>query len=240
MKLYEKYAPYFALLTPKEKYAKEANYYRKLLSGCKTVLELGSGGGHNAYHLKKHFNMTLVDISPKMLKSSKQINPKCEHIVGDIRYLNLVRKFDAVFIHDAIAHINNKADLRKVIQTAYKHCDINGTLLICPDFIAENFVADIYSGGSDDASGQGIRYLEWRWKPSPKSSKTENIYYVDMIYAIKDKRGVLKIDHERFNNGLFARKFWLSLLRREGFTPTALKDQPTISNRELFIAKRSQ
>ena len=39
------------------------------------VLELGSGGGHNAVHLRERFTMTLVDISDEMLAVSRP-NPE--------------------------------------------------------------------------------------------------------------------------------------------------------------------
>jgi SAM-dependent methyltransferase len=35
------------------------------------VLELGSGGGHNAFHLKRSFALTLVDLSEEMLAVSR-------------------------------------------------------------------------------------------------------------------------------------------------------------------------
>ncbi|MHC4615594.1 MAG: class I SAM-dependent methyltransferase, partial [Planctomycetota bacterium] len=53
------------------------------------VLELGSGGGNNASHLKKWFDMTLVDLSPHMLEVSRALNPECSHQQGDMRTVRL-------------------------------------------------------------------------------------------------------------------------------------------------------
>jgi ubiquinone/menaquinone biosynthesis C-methylase UbiE len=69
-----------------------------------SVLELGSGGGNNAFHYKhwvpnvKHWvpNVTLTDPSPGMLALSRTINAECEHVGGDMRTLRLGRAFDAV------------------------------------------------------------------------------------------------------------------------------------------------
>ncbi len=58
------------------------------------VLELGSGGGHNAVHLKAHFALTLVDLCEQMLEVSRVLNPECEHHQGDMRTLLLDRSFD--------------------------------------------------------------------------------------------------------------------------------------------------
>jgi hypothetical protein len=38
------------------------------------VLELGSGGGHNAVHLKARYAMTLVELSEEMLAVSRRLN----------------------------------------------------------------------------------------------------------------------------------------------------------------------
>jgi SAM-dependent methyltransferase len=46
------------------------------------VLELGSGGGNNASHLKARFEMVVVEPSPAMLAVSRALNPECEHEHG--------------------------------------------------------------------------------------------------------------------------------------------------------------
>jgi SAM-dependent methyltransferase len=127
MKLYTSMASWFYLLTPPEEYAEEVGIYLPLLKDPAsprrtTLLELGAGGGNNASHLKKHFTMTLTDISPQMLAMSRKLNPECEHILGDMRSLRLGRTFDAVFIHDAIDYMTTEQDLGAAIATAFVHC----------------------------------------------------------------------------------------------------------------------
>lgn len=41
------------------------------------MLELGSGGGNNASHLKRHAAMTLVEPAPGMRTVSAALNPDC-------------------------------------------------------------------------------------------------------------------------------------------------------------------
>src|SRR5205085_10089003 len=113
------------------------------------VLELGSGGGNTASHLKKHFSMTLVDRAPGMLAASKTLNPECEHIAGDMRTARLGRTFDAVFIHDAIMYMLTEADLRSALQTARVHCAPGGAALFVPDWMKETFAPRTGHGGHD-------------------------------------------------------------------------------------------
>jgi len=93
-KLYGELSSWFHLLSDPADYAEEAEFARGLMvESCsappETLLELGSGGGNNASHLKAHFKLMLVDLSPGMLDLSRTINPDCEHIQGDMKTIRL-------------------------------------------------------------------------------------------------------------------------------------------------------
>ena len=118
-KLYGELASWFHLLSWPADYAEEAGFARSLLVERNsphplTLLELGSGGGNNASHLKAHFKITLTDLSQGMLDLSRKLNPECEHLQGDMRSLRLGRVFDAVFIHDAIMYMTTE-DRKSVV-----------------------------------------------------------------------------------------------------------------------------
>src|SRR3712207_3840541 len=70
-RFYEELAAWWPLISPPEDYVEEAAMIARLLDGAAApvheVLELGSGGGHNAVHLTARFDMTLVDLSAEML-----------------------------------------------------------------------------------------------------------------------------------------------------------------------------
>ena len=123
-KLYTDLASWFHLLTSPSEYAEDASYAALAIQKAasipiKTVLELGSGGGNNASHLKANFQMTLSDLSPAMLDLSRTINPECEHVQGDMRTLRLGRVFDAIFVEDAVMYLTSEADLQAMLETAY-------------------------------------------------------------------------------------------------------------------------
>ncbi|NLF18164.1 MAG: class I SAM-dependent methyltransferase [Lentisphaerae bacterium] len=90
LRLYHDLADWYPLLTPVDDYIEEAAFYRRLFeTHCqgppRTLLDLGSGGGHNAAHLKSTFACTLVDIAPAMLTLSRRLNPNCEHMAYLLR-----------------------------------------------------------------------------------------------------------------------------------------------------------
>src|ERR671910_1417931 len=125
-KMYGELAGWWPLLSAPAAYAEEAEIFRRLLATAgdrapETVLELGSGGGNNASHLKASFRLTLVDLSAGMLEVSRELNPGCEHVQGDMRTVRLGRVFDAVFVHDAVMYMTTAEDLRQAVETAFVH-----------------------------------------------------------------------------------------------------------------------
>jgi SAM-dependent methyltransferase len=220
-RLYTDLASWFHLLTAPEDYAEGAASYRAALTGAcdsppRTLLELGSGGGNNASHLKAHFTMTLVDLSPEMLDLSRTINPGCEHLVGDMRDVRLGRVFDAVLIEDAIVYMTTADDLARAIETAFVHCRRGGAALFCPDDTRESFRPTTEHGGHDSGD-YGLRYLEWVWASDP----TDTTRLKDMTYLLREGDDVRCL-YDRHVVGLFARDEWLRLISEVGFEARAL------------------
>lgn len=176
------------------------------------MLELGSGGGNNASYLKKHFQMTLVDLSPGMLAVSRRLNPECEHIEGDMRTVRLGRQFDAVFVQDAICYMTTEADLASALRTAYEHCKPGGVSLFAPDHTVENFRPSTDHGGHDVGS-RSMRYLEWTWDPDP----SDCTYQYLLIYALRKGNNPVECIPDQHVCGLFSHDRWLALMREVGF-----------------------
>lgn len=220
--LYDELAAWWPLMSPPEEYVEEAAFYQQTLmdaagSPPRTVLELGSGGGNNASHLKARFAMTLVDPSPGMLRVSRALNPECEHVQGDMRTVRLGRQFDAVFVHDAVCYMTTEADLRRAMETAFVHCRPGGVALFCPDHVRENFAGGTEHGG-EDGEGRGMRYMMWTWDPDP----ADGTYTVDFAYLLREADGSVRVEHDRHVEGLFSRADWLRLLAEVGFEPRAV------------------
>jgi SAM-dependent methyltransferase len=218
-RLYSDLASWFHLLTAPEDYAEEAAFFTRLLreaaSGpMKTVLELGSGGGNNASHMKADFDLTLTDISPEMLALSRTINPELEHIKGDMRTLRLGREFDAVFVHDAVSYITNEVDLAGAMETAVLHTRHGGVVLFAPDHLKENFNPPYTShGGHDGPGGRGLRYVEWTWDPDPG----DTTHITEFAYLLRDVDGTTRVEKDRHMHGVFPRDTWLRLLAEAGY-----------------------
>jgi SAM-dependent methyltransferase len=237
MRMYSELARWWPLLSPPSHYVEEAAFMIEQFQAAKrvpieTMLELGSGGGSNAFHFKQHFRMTLTDISPEMLEQSRIYNPECEHLQGDMRSLRLNRQFDAVFIHDAVCYLTTEHDLRAAMQTAAAHCRPNGVLLIAPDCVRETFQPMTDHHGEDGEDGSGMRFLEWVWDPDPADS----VYNVSYAFLLRSADGSVHADEEHNLHGLFGRQEWLDWLRQAGFEARAVHDP---WNRDIFVGLRN-
>lgn len=236
--LYTDLADWWQVISPTSDYADEAAFFRALFndSGVHTLLELGAGGGNVAFYLKRDFEMTLTDLSPAMQAMSKKQNPDCEHIVGDMRTLDLGRTFDGVLIHDAIMYMLTEHDLAQAFATAARHLKKGGILVIAPDCTRETFQVGAVLEGHD-AGDRAVQYVQWISDPDP----TDTIFNYDFVIGLKEA-GELKAVVDRQQCGLFPRQTWLDLMNGAGFDAKAVLDPSTAGESteriEIFVGYR--
>lgn len=214
-RLYGELAEWFHALTHPDDYEEEAAFFRGVFEEhtrpVRTVLELGSGGGNNACHLKAHYEMTLTDSSEHMLAQSLKLNPECRHVQGDMRTLRLGQTFDAVFVHDAVAYMTIETDLRAAMTTAFVHLESEGIALFVPDDTTETFGPSTSTGGND-TGGKSLRYEMRQHAPKPGATYFETTF--EMTLCEGDKEWT---EHDEHTLGLFPRATWLRLLAEVGF-----------------------
>jgi len=236
MKLYNELALWWPLVSPPEEYLEEVEFFMPLLAEVTanqsaTMLELGSGGGSNAVHMKSAFAaVTLVDLSPNMLAVSRQINPDCEHLEGDMRTVRLGRTFDVVFIHDAIDYMTTLDDLKRALETAFIHCKPGGIAMFVPDHVHETFEPSSDHAGKD-GEGRGIRYLEWSYDPDEQDTTC----VTDYAFILREGAQSVTVEHDRHVHGLFWRDEWLRLMTEVGFKADFVIDS---YNRYVFTARK--
>jgi SAM-dependent methyltransferase len=222
MKLYEELADWWPLVSPPADYKEEAGEYLRLLRGAATgplaqVLELGSGGGNNASHLKSEFTLTLVEPSERMREVSRALNPECEHLPGDMRTVRLGRVFDAVFVHDAVEYMTTEADLRAALETVATHLRPGGVTVVAPDATRETFAPGEQVEGGDEPAAEGggsrsVRYLMWTLPPEPGMTfGTEHF-----ALLLRERDGSVRCVHDVHHFGVFPRATWLRLFDEVG------------------------
>lgn len=214
--LYSELVPWYRLIDPPADHLDEAASYeaafeRGASPRPETLLELGAGAGHNAFHLKQRFRCTLTDISDEMAALSRELNPECEHLAGDMRTLRLGRSFDAVLVHDAVMYMLGEGDLLAAAHTAFLHTRPGGAAVFAPDHMRETF-REASSTFAREDGGRALRGLEWDWDPDP----ADDTYLVEYAFLLREGREVRAV-HDRHVEGLFARATWVRILTSVGY-----------------------
>jgi trans-aconitate methyltransferase len=232
------FSPWYRLLDPHEEHAEEAASYRDALergaSGrAETLLELGAGAGNNAWHLKQRFRCTLSDLSEDMLALSRELNPDCEHVPGDMRTLRLGRTFDAVLVHDAVMYMTTEADLAQAIRTAFEHTRPGGSTVFAPDFTRETFRDETILIEGNDGK-RSLRAMEWAWDPDPNDDTSVAEY----VFALRENGEVMTF-HDHTVEGLFPQATWLRLLESAGYrVESTSRARGDGTNDEVFLCRR--
>ena len=235
LRMYDEMADWFHLLSAPADYADVAAFllglFRQRVEGpVATLLELGSGGGNTASHLRADLRLTLTDVSEPMLELSRGLNPECEHLQADMRTARLGRTFDAVLIHDAVMYMTTEEDLAAAIATAFVHVRPGGAATLAPDCVTETFRPRTNHGGHD-GDGRGLRYLEWTYDPDP----SDRSFVTDFALLLRRGTDDVRARYDRHVMGLFPRATWLQLLRAAGFEPSVTTDP---WDHDVFIGVR--
>ena len=218
-RLYRDLAEWWPLLSPLEEYAADAAVLLRVFESApvpvRTILDLGSGGGHIAWYLKQIAPLTLVDISAQMLGASAVLNPECEHIEGDMLTLRLGRSFDAVLVHDAVDYVTTEADLALVAATAFAHCWPGGIAVFAPDHTADTFGPGRGGGGASDEAGRQASFKERTTDPDPADEWIETEYE----FSLRSADGSVQVVRESHRLSAFRNQTWMRVLTSAGFEP---------------------
>ena len=240
MRIYRDLVKWYPLITRASDYLEEAAHLLRLIEAAsdgpaETLLELGSGAGHMASHLKTRLRCVLTDLSPQMLDVSRALNPECKHLQGDMRTLDLKRVFDIVLAHDAIGYMTCERDLQSATEAASAHLRTGGIAIFIPDNVRETFEGTCQCGGYDAPDGRELRYLEWAYDPD----EADTAITVEFALMIREPGNAVRVEHDTHITGLFDRPTWRRLLMNAGLEPAdvAVHD-PHAGEHEVFVARR--
>ena len=204
------------ITSPPEHYVEEATQYLDYLQlfakiPVKTLLDLGCGGGHNDWTLKKEVEVTGVDISQDMLALAKKLNPECRYLEGDMRTVRLEDRFDVVLLHDSVNYMLTPEDLKAAFATCYYHLKPGGAMLTVVEQTPERFKQHRIKHSTESKGDVEITFIEHYYDPDPE----DTIYESTFIYLIR-KAGKLESHVDRHLCGMFPLKSWIQWMEEAG------------------------
>lgn len=129
------YATYYDLLYRDKDYAAEAAYLNQLIQAhrphARSILELGSGTGkHAALLAEMGYAVDGVDRSSEMLASAKEQSAHVRFFQGDLRSVQMDRKYDAVIaMFHVMSYMTDNADLIRTFKNASRHLHQGGVFM---------------------------------------------------------------------------------------------------------------
>ena len=216
-RMYKDLAWTWPIISPPEDYADEAAQFRKAILDhstipVKTLLDIGCGGGHIDFHLKKEFEITGIDLNDGMLENARKLNPHVSYLQGDMRDLDLDEQFDTVIIADSILYMQNEEELKAAFETARKHLKPGGVFVTyAEEWKGKEKQTRTYLHTREKGDFE-ITFIEDYYDPDTEDTTFECTF----VYLIREK-GKLRIELDRHVCGIFPLKTWSETLEQAGF-----------------------
>jgi len=238
--LFHDLTEWYPLVTRPEDYRRECASYVSLITeahpNARTLLDLGSGGGHCALHLSAVFDCTMIDISKPMIDISSRLNPGCRHQIADMREVRLDQRFDVVFLHDAVHHMRCIDDLKRAIRTAFVHLHPGAIALLVPNYTTETFSPYRKTGGHADSQGRSLRYAEQAF---PREADCATSHKIVFTYWLSENGKPTRTVHDMDEYGLFSKSEWMFALSQSGFEVTLPSLNASIHRDQVaFLCRR--
>lgn len=229
-RMYDDLAWTWPIINPPKEHVRETEEYIRLIRESsripvRSVVNLGCGGGHNDFTLKKSFQLTGIDLSEVMLRMARELNPEVNYFAGDLRSVRLGESFDAVTVFNAISYMRTSDSLRAAFQTAYGHLRPGGVFIAEIEATAESFRQNDTRCSVHVQNDVEITLIENHYDPNP----TDRWYEANYVYLIR-RSGELTIETDCHLRGLFPISTWLGQLEEVGFE--VRQPEPTVPTQE--------
>ncbi len=185
----------------------------------KTLLHLGCGSGNMDFHLKKHFEVTGVDLSAEMLASARNKNPECRYFAGDMRTFSNNSRFDAVVIPDSIDYMRSPEEMQQLFSNARKLLNPQGLLLAIVAYDPDKFPQNRTTVDTVSDKGIEVAFIENNYTPGSE----ENTFEATFVILIRDNKR-LKTLIDIHTLGLFNKEVWFGQLKKAGFEAMMYQD----------------
>lgn len=227
-----KNANYYDVIYAGKDYKKEAGQIHSIIkkfkkSGGKDMLDVACGTGNHIAYLKKHYNITGVDISKTMLSIARKKYPKIKFVVGDMRTFDLKKKFDVVAcLFSSVGYMKTADNLGKAIRNFSRHLKPGGVMIVEAFVDPKAYIpGKMHAAVSDMPNMKLVR--------AGVSRRRGNIALLDFHFLVVTPRGVSYFV-SKHDLGLFGKPLFLRLMHQNGMVGKYLKNG-LVKTRGLYV-----
>jgi SAM-dependent methyltransferase len=159
--------------------AEIADAVRARSTGAHTLLDVGCGTGRHLDEFRGlGFACTGVDVSEQMLAVASQRLSDVPLHVGDLRTLDLGRKYDVVVcLNGTLAYMTAPGDLRIAVSNLAQHLAVGGVVILEPWFAPDQWYASLV--GAESATNNGVAVAR-----VSRTSRTEQIGRFEWLCSV--------------------------------------------------------
>jgi len=248
---YRRYADYYDLFYKKKNYQKEVTFLEKIFnkyskSPIISILDLGCGlGGHSLILAKRGYEIVGVDLSSKLIrlgqKKVKKHKLNANFLKGDIRNIDLGRKFDAaIAMFNVVGYQVRNEDFKRMVKTANRHVKKEGLFVFdCwfgPAVLfqkPDNWLK-IFKEGRE-------RVIKFTQPTLDKKNKVVNLKY--MVFRVFGKKILDEFEEQHILRFFFPKEI-KQFLKRERFKILKiaplfdLNKTPTVNDWNVIVISR--
>jgi len=220
--LYRNFAEYYDKIYQHVDYSGETEFIRWAVKKHKTssdnkLMDVACGTGSHAKDLIDNFQVTGVDINPKMLKIAQKKVPEAMFILGDMKNLDLKSNFDIVTcIFSAIHYNRNSQELESTLTNFYNHLKTGGILIFDLSLNRENWIEGLVS--VDTVVEEDLKIAR-----ICQSKLNNGIFNANFIFLVKDQ-GEFDFDIDEHELGIFKMENVINLMNKIGFETNIYAD----------------
>ncbi len=213
--LYKKFAGYYDKIYEKLDHKNESEFIKLVVdkhggSEGNSLLDIACGTGRHAYFLKDNFEITGIDINEEMLEIARKKVPDVEFITGDMKELDLGRKFNVVICMFSAMNYNvTVEELKLTLKNFYDHLNYNGVLIFDLGINKENWVDGHLS--VDTVVDKDLKLAR-----ISKAHLKNGVLNSNFIFLVKEN-GKVDFDIDEHKLGVFGIKEVKELMENIGF-----------------------
>jgi ubiquinone/menaquinone biosynthesis C-methylase UbiE len=213
--LYKKFAGYYDKIYEKLDHKKESEFIKWVVnkyggSESNLLLDIACGTGRHAYFLKDDFGILGVDINEEMLKIAREKVPDVEFITGDMKKLDLGRKFDVLICMFSAMNYNvTFEELKLTLTNFYGHLNKGGILIFDLGINKDNWVEGHLSVDTVVAEDLKLARIS-------KARLEGEVLNSNFIFLVKEN-GKIDFDIDEHKLGIFEIKKVNELMEDMGF-----------------------
>ena len=171
-------------------------HIQRLAPGARDLLDVGCGTGRHLEHLRGHYAVEGLDLSPELLAVARERLPGVPLHTGDMAAVALGRRFDAVIcLFSAIAYVRTAARLEAAVRRISGHLRPGGVTLVEPWFTPQTYWPGHLVANFHEEPDLRVAWMYVH-------ARRDDISVLDIEYLVGEPEGVEHFT-ERHELGLF-------------------------------------